>query len=87
MTGFINASLALVSEPVGLLIFACALVAGLVSRIIPGLGPMAIAVVVLPLTVALPLTYTMTIYGALFISAVVGLLSGACRRWRTNSDA
>ena len=72
MTGFINASLALVSDPVGLLIFACALVAGLVSRIIPGLGPMAIAVVVLPLTVALPLTYTMTIYGALFISAVVG---------------
>ena len=72
MAGFIDVSLALVSDPVGLLVFACAVVAGLVSGIIPGLGTMAFAVVVLPLTVAMPLTYTMTIYGALFISGVVG---------------
>ena len=72
MEGFIDATLALIADPFGLFILVCGLVAGLVSGIIPGLGTMALAVVILPLTVALPLPYTMTMYGVLFISGVAG---------------
>ena len=72
MEGFIDASLALVTDPVGLLIFASAMVAGLVSEIIPGLRTMSLAVVLLPLTVALSLTHAMIMYGALLISGVAG---------------
>jgi TctA family transporter len=59
MEGFVDATLALLTDPVGLLIFASAMMAGLVSGIIPGLRTMSLAVVMLPFTVALSLNHTL----------------------------
>ena len=80
MEGLINATFALLTDPVGLLIFACAMVAGLVSGIIPGFGITSLAAAILPFTAALSLPYAMVLYGALFISGVTG-------RWVVGIDA
>lgn len=72
MEGLIDATLTLLTDPVALLIFACAMGGGLVAGIIPGLSTTALAVIVLPLTAAQPLPYVMVMYGTLFISGVAG---------------
>ena len=72
MEGLIDSTLTLLTDPVALLIFACAMGGGLVAGIIPGLSTTALAVIVLPLTAAQPLPYVMVMYGTLFISGVAG---------------
>ena len=72
MGGFIDATLLLFADPGVFLVFVVALVAGFTTGVNRRLTATTLAAAVLPFTVALPLTHTMALYGAIFISAAAG---------------
>ncbi len=72
MENFLIGSLQLFSDPIGVLIFILALIAGLVFGAIPGLSLLTLGAVILPFTAHMSSTHAIMLYGVIYVSGVYG---------------
>ncbi|MDE0717871.1 MAG: tripartite tricarboxylate transporter permease, partial [Rhodospirillaceae bacterium] len=72
MENFLLGTYQLVSDPNALLLFAAALIAGLVFGSVPGLSSMTLAAIFLPFSVFLPSEHAILFYGVIYVSGVSG---------------
>ena len=72
MEDFLLGTYQLISDPTALLLFAAALIAGLVFGSVPGLSSMTLAAIFLPFSVFLPSEHAILFYGVIYVSGVYG---------------
>lgn len=72
MEDFFAGSLLLFSDPIGILIFVVALIAGLVFGAVPGLSLLTLGAVILPFTAYMSSTHAIMLYGVIYVSGVYG---------------
>ncbi len=72
MENFINGTVTLFSDPIGILIFFLGLVGGLVFGAVPGLSLLTLASILLPFTAWMSSTHAIMLFGVIYCSGVYG---------------
>ena len=72
MQDFLNGTMLLFGDPLGIAVFIGGLLGGLVFGAIPGLNALTLAAVLLPFTAWIPAEYAIMLYGVIYVSGVYG---------------
>lgn len=72
MENFLVGTEQLFTDPIGILIFVVALIAGLVFGAVPGLSLLTLGAVLLPFTAYLSSTHAIMLYGVIYVAGVYG---------------